>query len=55
MSIQKCNFCSAHSYQDEKYGYGMRVMNYCETNKKYRCTVCGAEKGNVVDSKKKGK
>ena len=45
--IVKCN-CE-NSYQDEKYGKRMRVMNETRKGEKngesvYRCTVCGTEK-----------
>ena len=35
--IKKCT-CK-HTYQDKKYGKGMRVWNL--TSKGVRCTVCG--------------
>ena len=36
VKIIRCN-CS-NEFQDNKYGYKMRVCN--ETSKGYRCTVC---------------
>lgn len=36
--------CSCvHTYQDERYGQNKRLHN--KTDKGYRCTVCGKEKG----------
>lgn len=38
--------CSCkHEYQDGKYGKLQRVHNGTETDGKYRCSVCGNEKG----------
>jgi len=38
----KCN-CKSE-FQDEKYGYGVRVGN-CTAQSQYRCTVCGTVSG----------
>jgi hypothetical protein len=39
-AVLTCN--CVHLYQDEKYGKNKRLHN--ETEKGYRCTVCGNEK-----------
>ncbi|MEW6095059.1 MAG: hypothetical protein AB1567_00840 [bacterium] len=40
--IQNCN-CN-HSFQDKRYGKGMRVFNIAgKDKKKLRCTVCKRE------------
>lgn len=47
IKIAPCN-CQ-HSYQDAKYGKGMRVHNVVLKGKKagtYICTVCNTRKGN---------
>jgi hypothetical protein len=53
--IVRCNGCKAHAFQDNKYGSFMRVANSCGTgdNIKWRCTVCGKEVGENLQSKKK--
>lgn len=43
-SIKKCN--CIHKFQDERYGFGMRVHNRTKEDG-WRCTVCS-------DVKKKG-
>lgn len=40
VTFSKCH--CAHSYQDRKYGKGVRVFNYGAGGK--RCTVCGNKK-----------
>jgi len=44
--VMKCN-CN-HTYQDTKYGAGMRVFNETRamqgTDKVFRCTVCTSTK-----------
>jgi len=45
--VTKCERCGGldtkgAKYQNEKYGWGMRVHN--QTDKGQRCTVCGTEK-----------
>ena len=42
--VLKCT-CD-HTYQDEKYGYQMRVHNQCKLGSDvgWRCTVCKKEK-----------
>lgn len=53
--IKKCN-CH-NSFQDEKYGQGMRVHNRCKhtaSGTPYRCTVCLDKKmGDKEPEKKK--
>jgi hypothetical protein len=45
MSKTKIAKCSCkHDFQDERYGKGNRVFNYCSKNDKWRCTVCKKEK-----------
>ena len=36
-----------NTYQDKRYGKGIRVFNKCNSGvyAKWRCTVCGSEKG----------
>ncbi len=41
--ILKCD-CN-HSFQNEKYGYGMRVHNPTVKENTYRCTICKQERG----------
>lgn len=41
-------------FQDQRYGYGNRVMNKCKTGN-WRCTVCGREVSSGIVDKKKGK
>lgn len=40
MKVLPCD--CVHTYQDEKYGPKKRLHN--ETDKGYRCTICGKEK-----------
>lgn len=42
----------AHEYQDREYGAGNRVFNPTP-NKGFRCTVCGALKGDGGKKEKK--
>ena len=41
--VTKCN-CD-HKFQDKKYGQKMRVHNYGEKSKVWKCTVCEKTKG----------
>lgn len=51
--VMKCdcrkNLSQGSMYQEETYGEGRRVFNETksgdEKNRKYRCSVCGSEKG----------
>lgn len=49
MPIKKC-LCTS-SYQDQKYGYGLRVANLCKDGS-YRCTICGQKISKVSNEKK---
>lgn len=58
--IQFCSACIPHQFQDERYGFKMRVMNPTGKGEKSgvaRCTVCKAthniNSGSVRISKKK--
>jgi hypothetical protein len=46
VAILRCD-CK-HSFQDRQYGPGMRVHNYCHSDKNkdtpWRCTVCGTNR-----------
>lgn len=58
ISIQPCE-CH-HSYQDDRYGLGMRIMNMqgkdLSKSTEVKCTVCGKKhhlKGVSTEQKKK--
>ena len=42
--IIKCPRCKEHQFKDKTYGLKMRVHNWAEKAKKWRCTVCENEK-----------
>lgn len=39
--ILKCD--CVHKWQDKRYGKGKRVANNTDTEKVFRCTVCGKD------------
>jgi hypothetical protein len=52
--VSQCRPQCKHNYQDEKYGEGMRVFNKTKSDPpKWRCTVCGDERGGGEDKGKK--
>jgi len=51
--ILKCE--CRHEGQDEMYGKMMRVHNSTSDPEKFRCTVCGANRGDGGGSLKKTK
>ena len=34
-----------HEYQDKRYGRNIRVHNFAEKKRVWRCTVCKTERG----------
>lgn len=52
--IKRCIHGCKHGYQDEKYGFGMRLMTVggSTASPKYTCTVCGKENKPEIKGKK---
>jgi len=40
---KKCSNCDPHTYQDNKYGNKIRIMNRSQDGSNVKCTVCGKQ------------